>query len=202
MQKHAYTSHILALAGQQTFIRSSDLNASGIPRAYLTRMVRSGKLEKTGRGIYQLPDKHHSEQMGMQIVATKAPKAVFSLLTALQFHGLTTQLPRQIWITLPQGNHPPKLDYPPIKVIRCNQPFFEEGVELHQDAEGGRLKVYGVARTVVDCFKHRNKVGLDVAIEALREALNKRRVHADELWHFAKSARVSNVIRPYIEALT
>lgn len=202
MQKHSYTSHILALAQQQAFIRPIDLNVSGIPRAYLTRMVQSGKLEKAGRGIYQLTNKHHSEQVGMQIVAAKSPKAVFCLMTALQFHGLTTQLPRQIWITLPQGNHPPKLDYPPIKVIRCNQSLFEKGIELHQDAQGNPLRVYGVARTIVDCFKHRNKVGLDVAVEALREALNKKRVSIGELWQFAKSARLSNIIRPYIEALT
>jgi predicted transcriptional regulator of viral defense system len=201
MQKLTHSLHILTLAGRNGFIRPNDLNVSGIPRAYLTRMVQSGKLEKTERGIYQVPGRSHSENLGMQIIATKSPKAIFSLMTALQFHGLTTQLPRQVWITLPQGGRPPKVDYPPIKVIRSNKIAFEDGVEVHKDIHGSQFRVYGVARTVVDCFKHRNKIGLDVAIEALREALSKKLVTPNDLWHFAKTARVTNIIRPYIEAL-
>lgn len=201
MQKTSHTDQVLALAHQKGIIRSIDLNASGIPRAYLTRMVQAGRLEKAGRGIYQLPDKPLSEYAGMEIVATKVPQAVFCLLTALQFLELTTQLPRQIWITLPQGSHAPKISYPPIRMIQCAPQNFEEGIETHRQGQH-EFRVYGVARTIADCFKHRNKVGLDVALEALKAGLEQKLVTADDLWHFAKIARVTNVIRPYIEALT
>ena len=200
MQKQPLTPQVIALAQRNGIVRSGDLKASGIPRAYLTRMVQAGRLEKAGRGIYQLPDKPQSETSGMEIVAAKVPRAVFSLLTSLQFHELTTQLPRQIWITLPQGSHAPKMSYPPIKMIQCNIDLFEAGIEVHRINQV-EFRVYGVGRTIVDCFKHRNKVGLDVALEALREALNKKKVSVDELWRFAKMARVTNIIRPYIEAL-
>lgn len=201
MQKTSHTDQVLALAHKKGIIRSIDLNASGIPRAYLTRMVQAGRLEKAGRGIYQIPDKPLSEYAGMEIVATKVPQAVFCLLTALQFHELTTQLPRQIWITLPQGSHAPKISYPPIRMIQCAPQHFEEGIKTHHRGQH-EFRVYGVARTIADCFKHRNKVGLDVALEALKAGLEKKKVTADDLWHYAKIARVTNLIRPYIEALT
>lgn len=201
MQKITHTDQVLALAHHRGLIRSSDLNSTGIPRAYLTRLVQAGRLEKAGRGIYQLPDKPLTENVGMEIVATKVPQAVFCLLTALQFHELTTQLPRQIWIAMPQGSHIPKVGYPPIKMIQCAPQHFEDGIEVHRRNQH-EFRVYSVARTIVDCFKHRNKIGLDVALEALRDALAQRKVNANDIWYFAKIARVANVIRPYIEALT
>jgi predicted transcriptional regulator of viral defense system len=108
MQKFSHTDQVLSLAHQKGLIRSNDLNDIGIPRAYLTRLVQAGRLKKTGRGIYQLPDKPLTENAGMEILATKVPQAVFCLLTALQYHGLTTQLPKQVWRAMPQGSHPPK----------------------------------------------------------------------------------------------
>jgi predicted transcriptional regulator of viral defense system len=201
MQKQTLSSQVIELARKNGVLKSSDLTPLRIPRAYLSRMVQTGQLEKAQRGIYQLPNQPNSENSGMEIVAAKVPKAVFSLFTALQFHELTTQLPKKIWITLPQGSHPPKMVYPPIKMIQCNPSTFEEGVEIHRSGQK-ELRVYSVARTVVDCFQHRNKIGLDVAVEALRDALHKKKVSVDELWRFAKTARVTNIIRPYIEALT
>jgi predicted transcriptional regulator of viral defense system len=201
MQKFSHTDQVLSLAHQKGLIRSNDLNDAGIPRAYLTRLVQAGRLEKTGRGIYQLPDKPLTENAGMEILATKVPQAVFCLLTALQYHGLTTQLPKQVWIAMPQGSHPPKIDYPPIKMIQCAPKHFVEGMEIHRRNEH-EFKVYSVARTIADCFKHRNKIGLDVALEALRAALAQKKVNANDLWHFAKIDRVTNVMRPYLEALT
>jgi predicted transcriptional regulator of viral defense system len=118
----------------------------------------------------------------------------------LQIHELTTQLPRQVWIAMPQGSHTPKIDYPPLKMVQLARAPYAEGVELIQ-AEHVALRVYSVAKTVADCFKHRNKIGLDVAIEALKDALAQKKTSANDLWHFAKICRVAKVMRPYLDVL-
>ena len=122
------------------------------------------------------------------------------LFTALQFHELTTQLPRQIWIAMPRGSHLPRIDYPPVKMVQYSGAAYAQGIENHE-RDQVMLRVYSVAKTVVDCFKHRNKIGLDVALEALREARERNQVSADELWRYAKICRVANAMRPYLEAL-
>ena len=133
-------------------------------------------------------------------VATKVPQAVFCLLTALQFHELTTQLPRQIWIAMPRGSHAPRIDYPPIKMVQFTGEAYTVGVET-VERDGVRLRVYGVAKTVADCFKHRNKIGLDVALEALKDARSSHQATVDDLWRYAKVCRVANVMRPYLESI-
>ena len=125
---------------------------------------------------------------------------MFCLLTALQFHELTTQLPRQIWIAMPRGSHVPRIDYPPIKMVQMTGDSYSEGIET-VERDGVKLRVYGVAKTVADCFKHRHKIGLDVALEALKDVRVKRRATADDLWRYAKTCRVANVMRPYLEAI-
>jgi predicted transcriptional regulator of viral defense system len=132
-------------------------------------------------------------------VAARAPQAVFCLLTALQFHGLTTQLPRQVWIALPQGSHTPKMDYPPVKLTQYSGDAFKQGIETHR-IDQVEIRVYSAAKTVADCFKHRNKIGLDVALEALKDARSQKKASADDLWRYAKICRVANVMRPYLEA--
>ena len=131
--------------------------------------------------------------------AARVPQAVFCLLTALQFHELTTQLPRQVWIALPKGSHVPRIDYPPIKLIKYTGDAYTQGIETHS-RDKVDLRVYSVAKTIADCFKHRNKIGLDVALEALRDARKQKKVSADDLWRYAKICRVANVMRPYLEA--
>ena len=125
---------------------------------------------------------------------------MFCLLTALQFHELTTQLPRQVWIALPKGSHAPKFDYPAIKMIQYSGDAFGQGIEVHR-RDKMELRVYSAAKTIADCFKHRNKIGLDVALEALRDARKKKKASADDLWRYAKICRVANVMRPYLEAV-
>jgi predicted transcriptional regulator of viral defense system len=125
---------------------------------------------------------------------------VFCLLTALQFHELTTQLPRQVWIAMPRGSHVPRIAYPPLKMVQVSGEAYSAGIEV-VERDQVPLRVYGVAKTVVDCFKHRNKIGLDVALEALRDARAQRKASADELWHYARICRVANVMRPYLEAI-
>jgi len=199
IQPH-HTDRLLQLAQQKGLLRPSDLAELGIPRVYLTRLTASGKLAKTGRGLYRLAEASLSENESLAIVAARAPQAVFCLLTALQFHGLTTQLPRQVWIALPQGSHAPKMDYPPVKLIQYTGDAFTQGIETHR-IDQVDIRVYSIAKTVADCFKHRNKIGLDVALEALKDARSQKKASSDDLWRYAKICRVANVMRPYLEAI-
>ncbi|MFO1227412.1 type IV toxin-antitoxin system AbiEi family antitoxin domain-containing protein [Roseateles sp.] len=200
----SHTQRVLDLARQKGLLRASDLDAIGAPRIALTRMTAAGLVERVGRGLYRLPGAHAepsgSEFDSLTTVATKVPQAVFCLLTALQFHELTTQLPRQVWIAMPRGSHAPRIDHPPIKMVQAAGEAYAAGIEEHL-RDGVRLRVYSVAKTVVDCFKHRNKIGLDVALEALRDARHNAKATADDLWRFAKICRVANVMRPYLEAV-
>jgi len=200
MSEQSSSHKLLALARQKGMLRSSDVDGIGIPRTYLSRLTASGQLEKIGRGLYRLPDGPAFEQDSLAIVALKAPQAVFCLFSALQFHELTTQLPRQVWIALPHGSRAPRMDYPPVKLVQFSGAAYLEGIELHDHRQIG-LRVYSVAKTIADCFKHRHKIGLDVALEALKDARRQKKIDADELWHYAKVCRVANVMRPYLEAL-
>ncbi len=200
LRKPTHTDRLLRLARQKGLLRASDLDAPGIPRIYLTRLTAGGQLAKAGRGIYRLAENLLPESESLAIVAARVPQAVFCLLTALQFHELTTQLPRQVWIALPKGSHAPKLDYPAIKMIQYTGDAYTQGVEVHR-RDKADLRVYSAAKTIADCFKHRNRIGLDVVLEALREARNKKKAGADDLWRYAKICRVSNVMRPYLEAV-
>ena len=200
MQFNTQTQHVLDLVRQMGMLRPIKLQGIGIPRVVLARLTASGELEKVARGLYRLPDTSVSERESLATIAIKVPQAVFCLLTALQIHELTTQLPRQIWIAMPQGSHTPKIDYPPVKMVQFSGEAFSEGIETIQ-ADQVVLRVYSVAKTVADCFKHRNKIGLDVAIEALKDARARNKVSANELWRFAKICRVANVMRPYIESI-
>ncbi len=200
MLADTHTQRVLDLASQKGLLRASDLDAIDAPRIVLTRLTAAGLLDKVGRGLYRLPSHSGTEHESLATVATKVPQAVFCLLSALQFHELTTQLPRQVWIAMPRGSHAPRIDYPPIKMVQMTGSVYAEGIET-VERDGVELRVYGVAKTVADCFKHRNKIGLDVALEALKDVRAKRRATADDLWHYAKLCRVANVMRPYLEAV-
>ena len=200
MHADTHTQRVLDLASQKGLLRASDLDAIEAPRVVLTRLAAAGLLDKVGRGLYRLPSHPGSEHEGLATIATKVPQAVFCLLTALQFHELTTQLPRQIWIAMPRGSHVPRIEYPPIKMVQMTGDVYSEGVET-VERDGVTLRVYGIAKTVADCFKHRNKIGLDVALEALKDVRAKRKASADDLWRYAKICRVANIMRPYLEAV-
>ncbi len=199
-QHETHSQRILDLLARKGLLRPSDLDSTGASRAALARMTAAGLLEKIDRGLYRLPDQDLSENESLITVASKVPQAVFCLLTALQFHGLTTQLPHQIWIAMPRGSHVPKIDYPPLKMVQVTGDAYTAGIEIFK-SDGVPLQVYGVAKTVVDCFKHRNKIGIDVALEALRDARAQKKASADDLWRYAKICRVANVMRPYLEAI-
>ena len=200
MRHDTHTQRVLDLVSQRGMLRPSDLDDIGAPRVVLTRMTANGLLEKAGRGIYRLPGNQGSEHESLVAIATKVPQAVFCLLTALQFHELTTQLPREVWIAMPRGSHTPRIGYPPVRMVQFSGEAYSEGIEVAR-RDQVKLRVYSVAKTIADCFKHRNKIGLDVALEALREARKKKKASADDLWRCAKICRVANVMRPYLESV-
>src|SRR3989338_7960080 len=192
--------NLLDLARNKGLIRPCDLAPLGIPRVSLTRAVRRGQLERVGRGLYGLPGRGVSAQGSLSEVSRKVPKGGVCLLSALRFHGLTTQAPFEVWLAVENKAVKPKLDYPPLRIVRFSGAAFTEGVEEHV-VDGVTVRVTGVAKTVADCFKYRNKIGLDVALEALREAWHDKRMMSDDIWHYAKVCRVDNVMRPYLESL-
>jgi predicted transcriptional regulator of viral defense system len=200
MLASTHTQRVLDLVGQKRLLRASDLDAIDAPRVVLTRLTAAGLLERIGRGLYRLPDSQGSEYESLVTVATKVPQAVFCLLTALQFHELTTQLPRRVWIAMPRGSHAPRFNDPPIKMVQFTGEAYTAGVE-EVERDGVKLQVYGVAKTVADCFKHRNRIGLDVALEALKDARVRNKASVDDIWRFAKVCRVANVMRSYLESI-
>lgn len=196
---------ILRLAGNRGLIRPLDLDARGLPRVSLTRLVRQGRLARVGRGLYALPDRPVSEHSALAEVARRHPRAVVCLLSALRFHELTTQAPFEVWLAIHNKARPPQLDYPPLRIVRFSEAGLTEGIEEHA-IDGVPVRIAGIARTVADCFKYRNKIGLDVALEALKDALREqgdrgRRASIDAIWRYAQLDRVANVMRPYLEAL-
>jgi len=192
---------ILEMARQMGLIRPRDVEAEGIHREYLLRLYRSGELVRVARGLYALPGAQSSESVSLAEVAKRAPKAVVCLISALQFHNLTTQIAREVWIAIENKKWEPTFDYPPLKIVRLAEPAFSFGVEEHE-VDRITVKVYSPAKTVADCFKFRRKIGLDIALEALRETWRSRKATMDELWGAAKVCRVANVMRPYLEAIT
>ena len=192
---------ILDLAAERGLIRPRDLTERGLPTVALTRLVRQGRLQRVGRGLYALPDRPVSEHNTLAEVARKHPQAIVCLLSALRFHDLTTQSPFEVWLAIPNKARAPKMDYPPLRIVRFSGAALTRGVEDHV-IDGVPVRVTSVARTVADCFKFRNKIGLDVALEALQEAWRAKRASMDELWRYATLCRVANVMRPYMESLS
>jgi predicted transcriptional regulator of viral defense system len=193
--------NILDLAAERGLIRPRDLTERGLPTVVLTRLLRQGRLQRVGRGLYALPDRPVSEHNTLAQVARKHPQAIVCLLSALRFHDLTTQSPFEVWLAIPNKARSPKMDYPPLRIVRFSGAALTRGIEDHV-IDGVPVRVTSVARTVADCFKFRNKIGLDVALEALQEAWRSKRVSMDELWRHATLCRVANVMRPYMESLS
>jgi predicted transcriptional regulator of viral defense system len=190
---------ILELAREKGIIRAKDVEAVGISRNYLYRMHKEGLLEKCAVGLYTLPEAPVTEHSYLAEVAKRLPHAVVCLISALSHHEITTQIPHEIWLTIPRGSWRPDVEYPPLNLTYVSGPAYSFGIQEHI-INGVAVKIYSPAKTVADCFKFRNKVGLDVAIEALRDAWRSRKVTMDELMQAAGIDRVSKVMRPYLEA--
>ena len=194
-------SRVLRLARAQSVLRARDVATQGVHTSTLTRLTRSGALEKVGPGRYRLAkEQPRTEHHDLVVAASAVPRSVVCLLSALRFHEVGTQLPHEVWIAVPRGARVPRLMAPPLRVVNISPAVFDLGIEEHR-IEGDVVRVYSVARTVVDCFRFRNKVGLDVAMEALIEARRSRRLDMNELDRVAKALRVDRVMRPYLEML-
>jgi len=191
----------LKLARRRQGVTARELAQAGIHRQVLSRLVAGGELERIARGLYRLPEQALTEHHGFAIAAAAVTQGVVCLLSALQYHGVGTQLPSEVWIAIDRRARRPALRYPPLRIVRYTGAALTEGVESHQ-IEGRKVRIYNVPKTIADCFKYRNKIGLDVALEALRETWRARRFTMDELDHYAAICRVQHVMRPYLEALT
>jgi len=190
----------LRMIEKMGLVRPAELEARGVARARLYRLVRQGLVERRARGIYVAAGHAPTAEHTLAQVATRVPAGVFCLLTALRFHGLTTQSPAEVWIALPEKARKPRMDYPRLRVARFSGSALTEGIERHR-VEGVELRVYSAAKTVADCFKYRNKLGIDVAVEALRDFSRRNRGGATELARFARICRVARVMQPYLDAI-
>jgi len=189
----------LSIARERGIARTRDFDAAGVPRTYLRRLQDQGLLVRTGRGLYQLADAEMSESHSLAEAARAVPHGTICLLSALRYHELTTQLPHQVWMLIGHKKWAPQNPAVSLRVIRATGDALTAGVERHT-IEQVEVPITNPAKTVADCFKHRSQVGLDVAIEALRDCIRNHTATVDDLWRFAAIDRVQNVMRPYIEA--
>ncbi|MBI5504570.1 MAG: type IV toxin-antitoxin system AbiEi family antitoxin domain-containing protein [Deltaproteobacteria bacterium] len=190
----------LALILRLGVARPAELETHGIARRQLYRLVRAGLVERRARGIYVAAEHPVTAEHTFAQVAKRVPGGVFCLLTSLRLHGLTTQAPADVWIALPESARKPRLDYPRLRVARFSGAALTEGIETRR-LENVDVRVYSAAKTVADCFKYRNKIGLDVAVEALRDFSRHHRGGATELARFARICRVTRVMQPYLDAI-
>ena len=189
--------HVLRRLG---IVRAGELKAHGIPRGQIYRLVQNGLVVREARGIYVASKHPITAEHTLAQVAKRVPGGVFCLLTALRFHELTTQAPAEVWIALAEKARKPKLDYPRLRVARFSGRALSEGIEKHR-LEGVEVRVYSAAKTVADCFKYRNKIGIDVAVEALRDFSRRHRGGATELARYARVCRVTRVMQSYLDAI-
>jgi predicted transcriptional regulator of viral defense system len=180
-------------------VRPIDLEARGVPRAELYRLLREGSVERHGRGLYVAARHAYTAEHSLAQVAKRVSAGVICLLSALRFHGLTTQSPAEVWVALPIKARKPSIEYPRLRVARFSGAAFSEGVEEHQ-IEGVQVAIYSAAKTVADCFKYRNKIGIDVAVEALRDFTRTQRGGGNDLARFARICRVARVMQPYLDS--
>jgi predicted transcriptional regulator of viral defense system len=176
-------------------VSAADLKKTGIPRTMLHYMAGRGILRRVARGVYTLPE-HYLTFEAFAGVMTSAPSSVICLLSALQFHEITTQMPFETWVAIESNASKPKS--PNVRIVKLTGKAFSEGIETHEK-EGLPVRVYCPAKTVVDCFKFRNKIGIDVAREALTDCLKQKKATRDEIWKYAKICRMTNIMRPYME---
>jgi predicted transcriptional regulator of viral defense system len=194
-------ARIVELAKAAGVLRPRDLDVHGIARQYLRLAEQQGLVVRSGRGLYTPADAAITEFHTFARAAKRAPRGVVCLLSALRFHDLGTQSPFEVWMAIGEKDRRPRSDVPRIHVVRFSRQSLEFGQKTHY-VEGVPIRIFSVAKTVADCFKYRNKIGLDVALEALRETIRNRKSTTVDLWQAAKVCRVANVMKPYMEALT
>lgn len=200
MKEESKRQQVIDLVRSQSVIRPRDLKEHGLPKDYLYILAREGIIDRIGRGLYHWPDSDLGRHQSLAEISKLAPKAVVTLLSALNFHNITTQNPHQIWLAIDRKGWRPEISYPPVRFVTMSGKALQTGIETHL-IDGVPIKVFSPAKTVADCFKFRNKIGLDVALEALREGWSARKFTMDELLKYAEVCRVNKVMQPYLEAL-
>jgi predicted transcriptional regulator of viral defense system len=191
---------VLTRGREQGIVRTRDVVAMGIPRVTLTRLEQAGRLDRIGRGLYSVPDTEVSEHHALAAASRRVPKGIVCLLSALRFHGMTAQQPFEVWMAIDRKARCPAVDHPPLRIVRFSGVALTDGIRTHK-TDGVPARVTDPVRTVADGFRHRNKIGIDVAIEALREYRRLRKGSLDALAKAAQARRAAKVMRPYPEAL-
>jgi len=194
------SNRLLAVVHEAGILRARDAVHAGIARTYIQKAVERGEIERVGRGVYTLTGQVSSEHQTLFEVTRRVPHAVICLLSAVRLHEMTTANPHEVWIMIDRKARKPIFTVPQVRVVRCARGLLNDGVE-EMRIESLTMRVTKPARTVADCFRYRNKIGLEVAIEALRDCIRKKRCTMDDLWKYAKLTRVANIMRPYMEAL-
>jgi predicted transcriptional regulator of viral defense system len=200
LMKSSKVRDVLDLVKMKGILRPRDLDSYSIPREYLRRLYRQGLIDRIARGLYSLREANITEHHSLAEACKKVPNGTICLLSALHFHEITTQLPFEVWIAIDNKSRKPKQENLKLRVVRFSGKALNTGVEEHT-IENVKIRVYNPAKTVADCFKYRNKIGLDVALEALRDCWDKKQFTMDQIWEYARICRVSNVMRPYLESL-
>jgi predicted transcriptional regulator of viral defense system len=193
-------SRVQAVLEAKGIARSRDIERAGVSRTQIRRLVERGVIERVARGLYRDPSAPQSERADLAEAARLVPGGVVCLLSALRFHGLTTQNPFQVWLAINRKSWRPEVEHPPLRFIYLSGRSLTEGVEVHE-VDSVPVRVFSAAKTVADCFKFRNKLGVDVAVEALRDFRNAYPKNLEAIWHYAEIDRVAGVMRPYLEAV-
>ncbi len=200
MSENSYDKAIETFRNHSGLLRTQQAIDEGIAPRTLYQMRETGAILRESRGLYRLADTEPGEYFDLVQVSLRIPKGVICLISALSFHGLTTQIPHQVYVALPIDAEKPRLEYPPIRLFWLSPKTYSAGIENH-DLDGIAVKMYGIEKTIADCFKFRNKVGMDVALDALRNYQNRKDFNIERLLFFAKLNRVNRIMRPYIEML-
>jgi len=194
------TNFVAKMARRAGFLRPRDLDAHKIPRQYLRLASKQGLIMRVGRGLYVAASAQATTHHSLAMATKRVPKGIICLLSALRFHDLTTQAPFEVWIAIDRKARRPSANQPPLRIVRFPKISIQHAVRTYK-IEGVPVQIFSPAKTVADCFKYRNKIGLDVAIEALRDCVRQRKATMDDLWEAAKVCRVSRVMQPYLESV-
>lgn len=200
MSENAYDKAIETFRNHSGLLRTQQAIDEGITPRTLYQMHETGAIVRESRGLYRLADTEPGAYFDLVQVALRIPKGVICLISALSFHGLTTQIPQHVYIALPINSEKPRIEHPPIRIFWLSQKSYSASIEEHE-LDGILVRIYGIEKTIADCFKFRNKIGLDVVLEALRDYVEHKRLDIDALLFFANLNRVENVVRPYLEML-
>lgn len=195
-----YTKYKKIFAGKNGILRASTAIEQGVPKHVLYEMVKAGELIREAQGIYRLSESEPLGSPDLVQISLRVPRAVICLISALYFHDLTTQIPHQVYFALPRDVKTPKIEYPPIRVFHFSQEAYQAGI-VEEVVDGVKVKIYDREKTVADCFKFREKIGMDIALEALKDYLKQPHPNVSMLIKYAKVNRVEKVMRPYLEAL-